>query len=90
MTHGANSTDWRSPEWMGLRQVTDYASVCERTVRSWIHSAVDPLPAARVRGKILIRRTELDSWLERHRIRTFVAVDVDAVVRSVLQRRNGC
>ena len=78
--------DRRSPEWMGLRQVTAYASVCERTVRGWIHSPVDALPAVQVRGKILISRVELDRWLDRHRVRPAAAIDLDAVVRSVRTR----
>lgn len=47
-------------EWLGLRQVTKCADVSERTVKTWIHSPLDPLPAVRVGGKILVRRSELD------------------------------
>lgn len=50
-------------EWLGLRQVTEYAAVSERTVRAWIHSPVDALPAVRVGGKVLVRRSFLDAWL---------------------------
>ena len=55
-------------EWMDLRTLQQYACVSERTLREWIHRAVDPLPAVRVGCKILVRRTELDRWLESHRI----------------------
>ena len=41
-------------EWMDLRHLTRYICVSERTQRAWIHSPVDPLPAVRVRGKILV------------------------------------
>jgi len=41
--------------------------VSERTLRGWIHSAVDSLPAARVGTKFLIGRSEFDRWLERDR-----------------------
>jgi hypothetical protein len=85
-THSSASI---STQWLGLRQVTQYASVCERTIRSWIHLGTDPLPAVQVRGKILIERVELDTWLQRHRIRPSVRVDVNAIVSSVLGRRNG-
>jgi hypothetical protein len=53
---------------MGLRQVAAYSSVCERTLRTWIYSPIDPLPAVRVRGKILIKIAEFEAWLERRRI----------------------
>ncbi len=35
-------------EWLGIRQATEYACVSERTLRSWIHSPVEPLPAVTV------------------------------------------
>ena len=85
--HEVRPTDQRSPEWMGLRQVTQYASVCERTVRSWIHMPVDPLPACLICGKVLISRTELDRWLQRHRIQSSTSIDLDAILRNVVQSR---
>ena len=73
-------------EWLGLRQVVRYANVSERTIRSWIHAPVDSLPAARVGGKLLVRRTELDAWLLRHTVKPVGTVDVDAIVKSVMRR----
>lgn len=57
-------------EWLGLRQLTSYAPVSERTLRSWIHSPVNPLPAARVKGEIYVRRVVFDNWLERHSVKS--------------------
>ena len=76
-------------EWMSLRQVTQYASVCERTIRCWIHSPVDPLPAVRVAGKILVRRSELDMWLGRHRVKPLQSVDLDGILKDVLGVSHG-
>jgi excisionase family DNA binding protein len=81
-----NRTDNGGTEWLGLRQVTQYADISERTVRSWIHSPVDPLPAVRVGGKILVRRSELDSWLERHRLKPLDVVNLDGIVRDLLHK----
>jgi len=67
--------------------VTRYANVSERTVRAWIHAPIAPLPAVQVRGKILVRRTQLDIWLEAHRIKPVDTLDLDAIVKEVLQRR---
>jgi excisionase family DNA binding protein len=72
-------------EWLGLRQVTQYAVVSERTVRAWIHVSVDALPAVRVGGKLLVRRSELDAWLGRHRVRPLETIDLDGIVRDALQ-----
>jgi excisionase family DNA binding protein len=72
-------------EWMGLKQLTHYANVSERTLRAWIHAPVNPLPAVRVAGKILVRRSELDAWLARHRVKTLETLDLDGIVREALQ-----
>jgi excisionase family DNA binding protein len=72
-------------EWLGLRQVTQYANISDRTIRNWIHSRMDPLPAVRVAGKILVRRSELDKWLERHRVKPLAIVDLDGIVKDALQ-----
>ena len=55
-------------EWLGLRELRRHAPVSERTLRDWIHSPVDPLPAVRVKGKIFVRKSVFDEWLERHTI----------------------
>jgi hypothetical protein len=78
-------------EWLDLRRLTAYACVSERTLRGWIHSPVDPLPAVQVHGKILVRKSDFDRFLERHRIKPLVATDVDAIVREIQEGRgDGC
>ena len=56
-------------EWLGLRELTQHAAVSERTLRKWIHSEVDPLPAVRKAGKILVSRREFDKYLRAHPVR---------------------
>jgi hypothetical protein len=75
-------------EWLDLRRHRAYAPVSERTLRAWIHSPVDPLPAVRVKGKILVRRSVFDEWLERHLIKSLEDVDVDGIVRDVLEGKS--
>lgn len=72
-------------EWLGLKELSRYADVSERTLRGWIHSPADPLPAAKVCGKVLVRRSDFDAYLQRHRIRTLEELNVDGIVRDVLQ-----
>jgi excisionase family DNA binding protein len=72
-------------EWLGLRELTRYASVSERTLRGWMIAPSDPLPAVRPGGKILVRRSEFDAWLERRRIKPLDIVDIDGIVREVLE-----
>jgi excisionase family DNA binding protein len=68
-------------EWLDLRALTQYASVSERTMREWIHRSANPLPAVRVGAKILVRRSEFDRWLEKHRLEP---IDIGSVVSEVV------
>jgi len=69
-------------EWLDLRRLQAYAAVSERTLRAWIHAPVDPLPAARVGTKLLVRRSEFDRWLERHRAEP---LDLDGIVKEIVE-----
>ena len=72
------------PEWMDLKALQGYACVSERTLREWIHRPINPLPAARVGAKILVRRSAFDHWLEDHRMKTLdVGCIVDELVAGV-------
>ena len=74
------------PEWLDLKSLQRYACVSERTLREWIHRPVDPLPAARVGVKILIRRSTFDRWLEGHQLKP---VDVGYIVEEMVARVTG-
>jgi excisionase family DNA binding protein len=78
-------SEHQQPEWMDLRALQKYACVSERTLRGWIHRPMNPLPAARVGTKILIRRSSFDQWLENHRLKYVdVACIVDELVAGVM------
>ena len=72
------------PEWLSLKQLTKYANVSDRTLRSWIRATTNPLPAAQVRGKILVRKTVFDTWLQNHCIKPLQDLDVNAIVEEIL------
>lgn len=73
------------PEWMDLKTIRQYACVSERTLRDWIHRPFEPLPAVQVEKKILIRRTELDRWLESHRLQPGSATNINGIVEEVMK-----
>lgn len=75
------------PEWMDLKALQGYACVSERTLREWIHREGDPLPAARVGTKILVKCSQFDHWLENHRVRSIdVGCIVDKLIAEVTER----
>jgi excisionase family DNA binding protein len=71
-------------EWLDVRELTQYAAVSERTFREWIHRAENPLPAVQVDKKILVRRTQLDRWLEGHPLRPAGSVKIDGIVNDLI------
>lgn len=84
-----NKADPNSPrrldlEWLDLRSLTEYVAVSERTVRDWIHRPSNPLPAAQVGNKLLVKRSDLDQWLANHSIEP--EHNVSAIVDDVMQR----
>ena len=72
--------------WLDLRRLTEYATVSERTLREWIHAEVDPLPAVRVHGKILVQRRAFDTWLARHAIKP---IDLNGIVEEMTEAIRG-
>lgn len=75
-----NEVQFEADRWLDLRALQKYAGVSERSLRAWIHRPINPLPAVRVGGKILVRRSTFDQWLENHRVK---AVDVAAIVEQI-------
>jgi len=74
-------TKFEGAEWLDLKSLQQYACVSERTLRDWIHRAVDPLPAVRVGTKILVRRSVFDRWLEAHQVKN---VDLSCIVDELV------
>jgi excisionase family DNA binding protein len=68
-------------EWMDLKALQRYACVSERTLREWVHRPINPLPAARVGAKILVKKSTFDLWLENHSMKT---IDVGCIVDELV------
>ena len=64
---------------LSLRALAGYSGLSVRTLRQ--HVSAD-LPHYRVGGKVLVRRSEFDAWMARHR--HVGRPDVDRIVRDVL------
>ena len=68
---------------LDLRALAGYSSLSVRKLRDLLNDPGQPIPAYRIGGKILVRRSEFDTWMAvyRHRGRQ----DVDAIVNDVLR-----
>lgn len=81
----AESVNRTHREWLGLRELSQYADVSQRTLRSWIYSPIDPLPATKVCGKVLVRKSDFDTYLQRYRIKPLDSLNIDAIVQDVMK-----
>ena len=64
--------------YMGLTQLAGYSGLCVRKLRALIKDPLDPLPSFRVHGKILVKQSHFDAWMERFRVKS--EIDVDKLV----------
>ncbi len=55
-------------ELLTIKQLVEYSTLSERTLRSYLKRRSQPLPHYRVDKKILIRRSEFDEWLANFRM----------------------
>jgi hypothetical protein len=70
---------------LSLKALARYADLSVRKLRDYLEDPVHPLPCYRVGGKILVRRSEFDTWIAafRHRGRADVGQIVDDVLRCL-------
>ena len=52
---------------LSLKALTSYSNLSVRTLRAFLTDPRHPLPCYRVGAKILVRRSEFDSWMRQHR-----------------------
>jgi len=75
--------------WLSLRALSAYSGLSIRTLRAHIAHPLGPLPFYRLKAKILVRRSEFDSWMQQHRQVGVAGVDqvVDAMIGPGRVRR---
>lgn len=69
--------------YLPLRTLSSYSGLSIRTLRGYLSHPAHPLPCYRIGGKLLVRRSEYDSWALR--FRSNVAPAVDRVVDDVMR-----
>lgn len=69
--------------YLPLKDLAAYAGLSVRTLRNYLSRPSQPLPCYRLGGKVLVRRSEFDSWMATFRQ---VAVNrVDTIVADVVK-----
>ena len=68
---------------LSLRALAGYSGLSVRKLRDCLADPAHPLPCYRVGGKILVRRSEFDAWMARHR--QVGQADVDRIVSEALR-----
>ena len=69
--------------WLSLRALADYSGLSVRKLRYLLADPHHPLPAYRVDGKILVRRSDFDRWMQGHRA---TQTNLDQAVEAVLHQ----
>lgn len=74
--------------YLSLRALAAYSSLSERKLRQLLQKDSNPLPCYRADGKILVKRSEFDSWLRGETRRKSQALDlmVDEVMKNLQGR----
>ena len=70
-------------QYFDLRGLSVYSALGVGTLREYIREGA--LPCFKVKGKILVKQSEFDRWIEAHRMDKNKSIDsiVDEVVRSM-------
>jgi hypothetical protein len=68
---------------LALRALASYSGISIRKLRDYLDDPAHPLPCYRVGGKIVVRRSEFDTWIARYR--QIGRADVDQIVADVLR-----
>lgn len=84
--------------WMGLEALSGYSGLSVRSLRAYLADPANPLPHFRMRephiiqgkdgkrravsGKILVRRSDFDRWMEAYRYTPDLNLIVDEVMSS--------
>ena len=68
---------------LSLKALATYSGFSRRKLSDYLDDLAHPLPCYRVGGKIVVRRSEFDTWIARYR--QIGRADVDQIVSDVLR-----
>lgn len=71
-------------EWLDLKRLSQYACTSENTLRHWIHSSTNPLPASQRGNKIYVRKRDFDAWMRHHAVQAKTGIHLTHVVNDII------
>jgi len=67
-----------------MAALATYSGLSVRTLRALLVDPVDPLPYFRLPGKILVKKSEFDAWIERRRVQTNNGPNLGGMVDDIM------
>ena len=85
ITKCLSTAEEKGVKYLDLKGLSIYSSIKIPTLRDYIQT--DGLPYFKVKGKILVKRSEFDRWIENYRLNKKQVLDriVDDVLKMVLK-----
>ena len=77
-----NKCDNEQDRYLDLKALAEYSSISVRTLRDYLTDPSNPIPAYQIKRKVLVKKSEFDSWIETHRTEPG---RVDRIVDEVLK-----
>jgi hypothetical protein len=75
----------KSDKYLDLKALAEYSSMSVSALRGYINDSSDPIPSFILKRKILIKKSEFDHWMDRHRTDSG---KVNRIVNEVLNEFN--
>ncbi len=69
--------------YLSLRELARYSGLSERTLRGFLSDPVRPLGCYRPNGRVLVKRSEFDAWMQAYRCEG--DADVQRAVSKVME-----
>jgi helix-turn-helix protein len=68
--------------YLSLQDLATYSGLSVRTLRTFVRRSVDPLPCYKLPGKVLVKRSVFDTWIQRY---ASIGVEGHAIVEAIVK-----
>ena len=51
-----------------IKELSKYSSLSVSTLRNYLSDDANPIPSYCIKRKILVKKSEFDAWIEKHRV----------------------